>query len=69
VATIEENRQKVADYIRLHPEMPYHAIADKLGTTTATISAIARNARPEIKRKPRVVANLDLSKLDEVNNG
>jgi len=61
MATIAEVRNKVAAYIAAHPELSYKTISEKLDCSESTIATIARAAG--INRRPRVMANLDLSVL------
>ena len=63
MAVTTENRTKLADYIRKHPEESFKSISEKLHCSLSTVSVIARDHG--IHRKPRLMANLDMSLLDE----
>ena len=64
MATIEQTRATLADYIRRNPKMTFKELAAKLpGVSVSTLSQIARDHG--IHRKPRLMATLDLSVLDE----
>lgn len=61
--TITENKARVAAYIAAHPELTLRVVAAKLNMAESTLSLLARDHG--IHRKPRLMATLDLSVLDE----
>ena len=60
--TRKEVRDKVADYIRNHPQESYKAIGLKLECSASTVNNIVREHR--IVRKRSALNETDLSRLD-----
>ena len=60
--TRKEARQKVAEYIKTHPELTYEQIAEKLQCGQSTIGGIAREF--QIRRQHIALSEADLSKLE-----
>jgi hypothetical protein len=62
MATRDEIRGTVADYIRRHPEQSYRKIAAKLHCSYSTIFLVAREYQIVRREKPRVALTVDALK-------
>ncbi len=60
--TRREVRQKIAQYLKTHPELTYKQLAEKLNCGLSTVGNIAREFG--IERQRKALTDADLSSLE-----
>jgi hypothetical protein len=58
-------REKIADYLKAHPEIPYTAVGTLIGVLAQTIWLIAKEYGIKRKRGRKIVLSADILKMLE----